>query len=94
MGMISLFRTPRPKQFKYTPIFYNPQKEALKEREQQLRQELGLNDDDSPRVSLIRGQMRNYYNRKVKGESSSKSNLRLVIIFIILCLVAYYLLYY
>lgn len=94
MGMISLFRTPRPKPFKYTPIFYDPNKEALKLREQQIKQEMGLADEDAPRVSLIRGQMRGYYDRKVKGTKTGKGNLRLVVIFIILSLIAYYLLYY
>lgn len=94
MGMISLFRTPRPKQFKYTPIFYDPNKEALKLREQQLKQEMGIADEDTPRVSLIRGQMRGYYERKVRGNRNAKSSLRLVIILIILSLIAYYLLYY
>ncbi|MFO8022526.1 MAG: hypothetical protein R6U65_08665 [Perlabentimonas sp.] len=94
MGMISFFRTPSPKQFKYTPIFYDPQKDALKEREKQIRQEMGMADENSPRVSLIKGQMRGQYERKIKGRSKSKSNLRLVVIFIVLCLIAYYLLYY
>jgi len=92
MGMISLFRTPRPKQFKYVPIFYDAQKEALKEREKQIKQELGLSDENTPRVSLIRGRIRSSYQRSTKERN--KSNLRLVVIFIILLLVAYFLLYY
>jgi hypothetical protein len=92
MGMISLFRTPKPRQFKYTPIFYDEQKEALKQREQQIKQELGLADENAPRVSLIKGRMRLGYTRSAKEKS--KSNLRLVIIFIILILVAYFLFYY
>jgi hypothetical protein len=55
---------------------------------------MGLADEDAPRVSLIRGQMRGYYDRKVKGTKTGKGNLRLAVIFIILSLIAYYLLYY
>jgi Flp pilus assembly protein TadB len=94
MGMISLFRTPRPKQFKYTPIFYDPQKEALKEREKQIRQELGLNNDGSERVSMVRGQFRKQFESKLKNKGSRQTNMRLAIIFIILCVVAYFLLLY
>ena len=94
MGMIGLFRTPKPKPFNYSPIFYDPNKEALKEREQQLRQEMGVTDESAPRVSMIRGQMRSYYKRNVKGKSRSTVNLRLIVIFIALCLIAYYLLYF
>jgi hypothetical protein len=92
MGMISLFRTPRPKQFSYNPVFYDARKESLKEREQKIKQELGIADESTPRVSNIKGQMRGYYKRSVRG--NSKSNLRLILIFIALCLVAYFLLYH
>ncbi len=94
MGMINLFRTPKPKQFKYRPIFYDPAKEELKKREQQIKQELGLADENTPRISLIKGQMRGYYNRKVRTARDGKTNLRLVVIIIILCAIAYYLFYY
>jgi hypothetical protein len=93
MGMISLFRTPKPKQFQYTPIFYNAQKEALKEREKQIRQEMGITEGDIPRVSMIKGQIRRQYESKIKGSGSRKSNMRLVLIFVALSIIAYYLLY-
>ncbi|MDD2197394.1 MAG: hypothetical protein PHE03_04185 [Bacteroidales bacterium] len=89
---VVFFKTPKPRQFKYTPIFYNPEKEALKEREQQLKQELGLSDAETPRVSLIKGQFRRHYEGKVKGRAKTKSNFRLILIFIALCLLAYYML--
>lgn len=91
MGIV-FFRTPKPKQFKYTPLYYNPEKEALKEREQQIKQELGLTDDETPRVSLIKGQFRRNYERKIKGKTKAKSNYRFILIFIALCLLAYYML--
>ncbi|HPF94295.1 MAG TPA: hypothetical protein PLV65_10160 [Tenuifilaceae bacterium] len=93
MGIV-FFRTPKPKQFSYTPIFYNPDKEAIKEREQQLKQELGLSDDETPRVSLIKGQFRRHYEGKIKGRAKPKASLRLFVILIVLCLIAYYLFYY
>lgn len=92
MGTITMFRTPKPRQFKYTPIFYDERKEALKERERQIKQELGLSDEGSPRVSLIRGRFRNAYSRSSKEKT--KSNFRMVIIMIILLVVAYLLFYY
>jgi hypothetical protein len=94
MGMISLFRTPKPKQFKYTPIFFDPQKEALKERERQIKQELGLNDDGEGRVSMIRGQIRKQFEGKTRSKGNRQTNLRLAVIFIILCVIAYFLLLY
>ncbi|MDX9769867.1 MAG: hypothetical protein RBT19_05860 [Tenuifilaceae bacterium] len=93
MGMITFFKTPKPKRFDYTPQYYDARKEALKERERQIKQEMGEADEDAPRVSLIRGQMRRQYEQKIKGRANRGSGLRLFVIFIILCLLAYYLLY-
>lgn len=92
MGMISMFKTPRPKQFNYTPIFYDPRKDAFKEREQQIKQELGLADETVPRISNIKGKFRSQMkrNKDVKGTS----NMRLYIIIAILVVVAYFLFYY
>jgi hypothetical protein len=91
MAMITFFRTPKPRQFKYVPIFYDERKEALKQREQQIKQELGLSDESEPRVSYIRGKFSDYYKRNIRHKS--KSNSRLIVIFIILCIIAYFLIY-
>ena len=92
MGMISFFKTPKPRQFNYAPIFYDARKEALKEREQLIKQELGISDKDVPRVSLIKGRMRGYYKRT--AQDKAKSSLRLIVIMVILLLIAYFLFYY
>lgn len=91
--MIAFFRTPRPKRFDYSPVFYDEQKEALKERENQLRQEMGLTDEDTPRVSLIKGQFRRHFESKKAQKSGKNRNMRLVAIFIVLCLLCYYIIY-
>jgi cytochrome c-type biogenesis protein CcmH/NrfG len=93
MGMITFFKTPKPKRFDYTPQYYDARKEALKQREQRIKQEMGEADEDAPRVSLIKGQMRRQYEQKISGRANRGSALRLFVIFIILCLLAYYLLY-
>ncbi len=92
MGMISMFKTPRPKQFNYTPIFYDAQKEAFKEREQQIKQELGLADETVPHISNIKGKFRSQMKRN--KEVKSKLNVRLYVIIAILVVVAYFLFYY
>jgi cytochrome c-type biogenesis protein CcmH/NrfG len=94
MGMITFFKTPKPKRFDYAPQYYDARKEALREREKQIKQEMGEADEDAPRVSLIRGQMRRQYEQKTSGRANKGTGLRLVVIFVILCLLAYYLLYY
>lgn len=91
MKMISLFRTPKPKQFQYTPIFYDERKEKLKGREQQLKQELGIADANSPRVSGIRGQIRRQI--RTTTQRTSAKNYRLVAIIVALTVIAYLLLF-
>ena len=93
MKIITMFRTPRPKQFEYRPIYYDPRKDELKERESRIKQELGLADKDSPRGSMIKGRIREHYEKRIKGRGDRKSTLRLVVIFVVLCLIAYYLIF-
>lgn len=92
MGLIFMFRAPKPRQFKYTPIFYDARKEALQEREKQIKQELGLANEDSPRVSMIKGRIRAGY-RQPRREKT-KTNLRLLIILIALLAAAYFFFYH
>ncbi len=91
MGMISFFRIPKPKRFNYRPVFYDARKEALKEREQQIKQELGLADDTVARISNIKGRFRS--QMKKNKELQVKSNIRLLLILAAL-LVAAYLIFY
>ena len=91
MGMIGFFKIPKPRQFNYKPVFYDANKEELKEREQVIKQELGLTDENDPRVS-IRNRIRREYNRKRNVGTDRKSSLRLVIIIMILLAIAYFIL--
>ena len=92
MGMIGFFKIPKPRQFNYKPVFYDADKEELKEREQVIKQELGLADENDPRVS-IRNRIRREYSRKRNVGTSRKSSLRLIIIIMILTGIAYYILH-
>ncbi|MBN1987907.1 MAG: hypothetical protein JW783_00735 [Bacteroidales bacterium] len=92
MGMIGFFKIPKPRQFNYKPVFYDADKEELKEREQVIKQELGLADENDPRVS-IRNRIRREYSRKRNVGTSRKSSLRLIIIIMILMGIAYYILH-
>ncbi len=90
---VVFFKTPKPKQFSYTPRYYNPDKEALMERQQQIKQEMGLSDENTPRVSLIKGQLRRQYESRRKRGIKVKNTRRLIIILAILLLLAYYMFY-
>ncbi len=88
MAIFTFFKTPKPKGFKYKPIYYNEQKDEMKEREARIRKELGLNDSDETFVPNIKGRFRS--PRMNKYSQSKQSTFRILIILAILILIAYY----
>ncbi len=87
---------PKNKQFNMGTRFYDPQKEAMKEREDRIRREMGEPGSEGTGHfgSGIKGQFRSSVNRNSKTVSDArrKSNMRLLYIIIILSLVFYILL--
>lgn len=78
-----------------TTRFYDPQKEAMHEREERVKRELGLNEEGEKvyRGEGIRGQFRNASHRgssKTVADARKKSNLRLLYILIILAALFYF----
>lgn len=94
MGMLNL---PKNRQFKIVTRFYDPQKEAMQEREERIKRELGLSEEDSAvyHGEGIRGKFRSAGKRvssKTGAEARKKSNMRLIYILIILSALFYFLL--
>lgn len=92
MGIFSSIYTARkPREFSYSPRYYNPEKERRDERIkrvlQEVKKEQGQGIDDSEYIPNIRGQF------KIKKEARSrivhKRNVRVVLIFIVLLYFAY-----
>lgn len=92
---IRFLHTPKNKKFKFATRYYDEGKEDLERRVEQIKQEMGVNDNDpnKPYVSQIRkGQMRGYF--KKSQEQKKNSIIRLAVILIVLIIIAYFLLYY
>lgn len=88
------FHTPRAKRFNITTRYYDPEKEEMKDREERIKAELGLNEKkewNTKHRANIRGQFR----RSMGGFSKSaedarrKSNTRLIFLILILALAVY-----
>ena len=84
--------------YNYKPIYYDPVKEARKEREARYaKNENGEVEEHTGefRTTLKRGSFREELekNNKVRKEYSRQSNLRLIIIMAILVAIAYFILY-
>lgn len=97
MGM-KFLHLPRAKQFSITTRFYDPQKEAMKEREERIKRELAQNNEEevsSLYRSGIKGQFRNsgkFTHSKTIADARRKSNMRLLVIVVLLSALFYILL--
>lgn len=88
---MGFFKLHKPLEYKYRYIYYDPKKEAQKEREQRLNAQ---EQDGEYKRTLQRGTFREMANqRHAQRKSMEKlSNLRLLIIIAILLLLMYFLL--
>jgi len=94
-------KTPTNRKFNLEPVFYDEAKEQRLERERRIREELGLPADDSKVEEnktnfkdRIRGSMRPKIRTRFEAGEKQKraSNIRLVIILVLLAALFYYLL--
>ena len=97
MGM-KFINLPNTRQFKIVTRFYDPQKEAMKERQERIKRELEQNDSERPVSSYsagIKGKFRTagkFSNSKTFAEARRKSNMRLLYIVILLSGLLYFIL--
>jgi hypothetical protein len=91
---MGFFKLHKPLVYKYKPIYYDPKKEAQKERDKSQTVAANKNDDGTYKPSLHRGSFREMAekNKNSKHVQNRQSNVRLVIIILILVLIAYFLL--
>lgn len=88
------FHTPRSRKFNITTRYYDPDKEELRDREERIKSELGLNEkkewNPNHRANL-RGQFRRTMGDHSKSaeDARRKSNTRLIILICILSLAVY-----
>ena len=97
--MGSFFHTPKPKHFNFRPRFYDPDKEDLEQREQRIKEELGIATerkyDGKSHRDRIRGSFRNQGRSasKISEEARKSQRTRLILMIIILALI-FYLVFY
>jgi len=90
MGFFNLYK---PRKYDYRYIYYDPKKEAQKEREKRMAEGNG-NSEGKFKSTIHRGSFREEAarNKNSRSNQSNKSNIRLIIILFVLLLLAYYLL--
>jgi hypothetical protein len=83
------FRTYQHKQFTYTPLYYNRQKEELEERIKRIENELQGETSKEYKPGIIKGSFKHLHSMRKRNNRAS--TLRLIIIVIILLTLVYYL---
>ncbi len=91
MGFTSFFKTPKHKQFHIEPRYWDPAKEAREDRERRIKAELGIKDENGAYIPNIKGRMKSELQHRYRANDRArrKSNLMLVIIFVLLVIFAY-----
>ena len=95
-----LFKLPKIKQFQYNPRYYDERKEALDKRIAQIKSEMGITEElpegnkyfKGDYKTQIKGQMRGYFKQTKRQKRTS--NIRLLLILLILLALAWYIIYY
>ncbi|RKE03448.1 hypothetical protein [Marinifilum flexuosum] len=92
MGFTSgFFKKPQHKRFNLQPRYWDPAKEEREERERRVKSELGIKDENGQYIPNIKGRMKSELRHKYSDARGTrqKSNVRLIIIFVILAVAAY-----
>jgi len=93
MGIPRFIKLPGHKQFNYSPLYWDPEKEAREERIRQIKQEMGVEVPTDPnRTTIKRGSFRTA-GKNAKVKASRTSNIRLLVILAILLFLAYLIFY-
>jgi len=89
MGVPRFFKTPGPKRFEYSPIYWNPEQEERDDRMRRIKNEMGIETESGQGgTSITRGSFRQF-KRKTKVRASRNSNIRLVVILAVLFIISY-----
>lgn len=91
MGFFNLYK---PREYKHKYIYYDPKKEAAKEREERMASEKKEGEEQGYKPGIGRGTFRQMAEKhgKMRSSETRQSNIRLIIIILILLAIAYYLL--
>jgi hypothetical protein len=93
MGLPRFIKLPGHKQFNYTPLYWDAEKEARDERIRQIKQEMGIDVPSDPNRSTIKRGSFRQARQKVRVKANRASNIRLFVILVVLFFLAYLIFY-
>jgi len=92
MGFFNLYK---PREYKHRYIYYDPEKEALKERQREMAAKEDTAENKEYRPTIRRGTFREMADKNrniVKVQEARKANIRLLVIILALLALMYYIL--
>ena len=93
MALPSFFKINKNRKYNFIPRYYDPRKEDLEERIRSIEREMGVKEGEAYRPTIRKGQMSNYFNWK-KRKTQKQSNIRLIIILVVLFFISYFLFFF
>ena len=87
MAIFTFFKLNKHKEFSYTPLFYDKEKEEFNERVNRIKEELGIENSIEFKTNIRRGTMR--HNVQETKRQNRSSSVRLIIIIVLLLALAY-----
>ena len=87
MGLPRFFPENKIHEFEYIPRYYDPVKDEINRRVDEIHKEMGLNDAENVRL-IQKGTFKRRYERR--HQELRQSNLRIFVIVVILSLICYF----
>lgn len=84
---LTFFKTPRNKKFNYKPVYWDKTRE---EREKRMKTALEQSEDGKDYKDALRERMAMRWKRSAGARTRRDSNVRLVVILVVVSLVFYY----
>lgn len=91
----SFFKTRKPKQFNYSPRFYDEQAELRRERNRMIAREMGIVEDEPDHPDAVKARLRMHWQNNFVSKRSRlqvqhrNANLRLLAVLILVLWVFY-----
>ncbi|MDD4514913.1 hypothetical protein [Massilibacteroides sp.] len=97
MAVFSFFKVRKPRKFEHKPIYWDPRKEKLEERELRIKRELGVEKPSDEYKPLIKGtfiegtsHLKKSIERGDSVDSRKYKNVRLAIILVVLAFLGWF----
>ncbi|MDF9831593.1 hypothetical protein [Parabacteroides sp. PF5-6] len=101
MSIFSFYKMRKPRQFDHKPIYWDPRREDMEERERRIRRELGMEESLEDYKPQIKGKfvegtshLKRSYNRGEDARSRKYKNFKLALWLVVLAFIFWILFFF